>query len=208
MKGICFIEPLFDQVVRGTKVQTRRIIDKEDFLHGKNVTVETTHDYRNAGQVSVCAHFTHISKGESFAGRPSKYKIGEILYLKEPFQLVKDDKTGETKPIYKYGPRGEANEQWKNKLSMPERYARYFIKITNIRADRLQNISDEDCIKEGIYKLSFGWAYSYYEKYNDYIYMKDSPREAFMSLFAKINGAHTWFQNPFVWIYDFELVSK
>ena len=51
-------------------------------------------------------------------------------------------------------------EKWKNKLFMPEKYARYFIQITDIKIQKLHDISEKEAINEGIEEsrpLAFGW---------------------------------------------------
>jgi hypothetical protein len=78
-----------------------------------------------------------------------RYRKGEVLYLKEPYVIDLAQK----RVTYKYGNNsGEAWQmpKWGNKLFMPEKFARYFIEITDVRAELLQDISDEDCIREGI----------------------------------------------------------
>ena len=85
---------------------------------------------------------------------------------------------------------------------MPESIARYFIKITGVSAERLQDISEEDCFKEGV------------ELYNNYdgTYggwtAPSTLKEAYAALINSIHGNGTWEKNPWVWVYDFELTTK
>ena len=144
-----------------------------------------------------------------------KYKVGETVYLKEPYAV-----SGKY-IIYKLGSTigqefDKAGIKWKNKLFMPESAARYFIEITGVRAERLQDISEEDCLKEGIeynsnpfsecntIGCSFGVKFPYNNGYVNYT----TPRKAYASLIDKINGKGTWERNPFVWVYDFKLLIK
>ena len=128
-----------------------------------------------------------------------RYEVGEILYLKEPYINT------ECETLYYFDSPQFGKKGWKNKLFMPEKYARYFIRITNIKAERLQDITTEDCLKEGIE----------YNRYNDPYYFnplseggEDTAQEAYEALIDKINGKGTWESNPFVWVYDFELVKN
>ena len=82
------------------------------------------------------------------------------------------------------------------------------ILITRIRIERLQDISEEDCLAEGIWTRSGKW-YCYdiikrgmasYDPYPD-------PREAYSVLIDRISGKGTWESNPWVFVYDFELVK-
>lgn len=157
-----------------------------------------------------------------------KYNVGETVYLKEPYAETCDE-YGTPIIAYKFGgkPRLKLPDslgcemdtdwcidnypacgEWKNKLFMPQWAARYFIEITAVRAERLQDISEEDCLKEGIeaftkdeklfkYGLD-GWEWSE---------MPRTAREAYATLINGINGKDTWERNPFVWVYDFKLVK-
>lgn len=197
MKGICFIEPLFNKVVTGQKIQTRRIINPQPDSRGFRTTNIIFEDW----------HGREI--------RP-KYKVGETVYLKEPYAETCDE-YGTPIIAYKFGgkprlklPDSLGDEidtnwcidnypacgKWKNKLYMPESVARHFIEITAVRAERLQDISEEDCIKEGI------TLYDENGKYLGHWYI-----DTYAALIDKINGNGIFQSNPFVWVYDFKLVE-
>lgn len=214
MKGICFIEPLHDKTVKKIKVQTRRIISKEDYVNGKNVILSTTY----SGQM---AHFTSVGCSESFAGLVARYKIDDILYLKEPYRFAPDVDF----IIYKFDyPNGrdkypgcdkvDTPVEWKNKLFMPASAARHFIKITGVRAERLQDITEEDCRREGILDVEFypdegfplSIGHTHYDDGKSVLYT--TRKKAYAALIDKINGKGTWDSNPFVWVYDYELIEK
>lgn len=94
-----------------------------------------------------------------------------------------------------------------NKMFVRAELMPHHIRITDVRVEPLQNISDEDCLKEGVKDFSlpnckqFGilgkkqWAYF------------DSPRQAFSALIDKISGKGTWKRNPLVYVYEFELID-
>ena len=85
------------------------------------------------------------------------------------------------------------------------------ITITDIRFEKLQDISDEDCLKEGIYEDGDDSSGLYVVPFYDFWGNKgdgfDNPKEAFAALIDKINGKGTWDSNPYVFVYDFELVK-
>lgn len=97
---------------------------------------------------------------------------------------------------------------WNNKMFVLAGLMPHQIRITNIRVERLQDISDEDCMREGIF-----WDYGDYPymatkmyKYNEneeYIH----PKAAFAALIDKVSGKWTWQSNPWVFVYEFELVK-
>lgn len=124
------------------------------------------------------------------------------------------DKGGEFKgscSIFKS--KGLDNKMFVRAELMPHR-----IKITGIRVEQLQDITDEDCLKEGIYvddNIPEGVPR---HKYIAYSYDADpsrqkkkwwftTPREAFAALIDKVSGKGTWDSNPWVLCYEFELIK-
>ena len=119
---------------------------------------------------------------------------------------------------------------WKNKMFVRLDLMPHQILIKNIRIERLQDISDEDCLAEGVEKdlaegLALYWfpvhiegisweewkARSYELSRHEYegkpgVYFWGTPQEAYAALIDKIYGYGTWASNPYVFVYDFELV--
>lgn len=206
MKGIIFTESNFHLTVQGIKKQTRRIIKPQpDYfrLVGTSVINSINTPFGAHGIITP------------------RYKVGETVYLKEPYCIhrMSNPYVSQTweEILYKYGEdkavidymEDNLGVRWKNKLFMPESAARHFIKITSVRAERLQDISEEDCIKEGItYEMAYecnGWRPTYNDPdsggYPDY-------KAAYADLIDSINGQGTWKSNPFVWVYDYELMAE
>lgn len=91
---------------------------------------------------------------------------------------------------------------WNNKMFVRADYMLHRIRITKVRIQRLQDISDVDCMAEGINyyeQEGFSWCST-----GD---LFDTPREAYAALIDKISGKGTWESNPYVWVYEFELVK-
>lgn len=83
------------------------------------------------------------------------------------------------------------------------------IQITDISIQKLQNISDEDCLKEGIYEYSGDDTFPssvFYEFEGNKDDGFDTPREAFSALIDKVSGKGTWDSNPYVFVYEFKLI--
>lgn len=161
MRGICFIDEMFEAVIDGRKTVTRRM--------------------------------------------NRRYNKGEILYLKEPYLI---DDNGSV--LYRYSAVNLYNKRWKNKLFMPERYARYHIEITDVREERLQDITSEECFKEGVYKVHHRIFCDIFEtlySVSGHVDLFPTPQHAFACLIDKINGSGTWNSNPIVTRYEFELLK-
>ena len=139
-----------------------------------------------------------------------KYKIGEIIAVAQSYRDcggVNEDGV----PIWEIISQevGGTNAGWDNKMFVRGDLMPHKIRITNVRIQRLQDISDEDCLKEGIQKMLTGceyYQYSFYDNdkglWNNY----KTPREAFAHLINKVSKKGTWESNPYVFVYDFELV--
>jgi putative transposon-encoded protein len=192
MKGICFIEPLFHAVINGTKTQTRRIVKPQPIDKPELNT--------------IFKRWVYWLFGESNAIKQPRYQVGEKVYLKEPYSLYVNNGNIEVMHKYMTGCSEDGDYKWRNKLFMPEKYARYFIEITGVKCEQLQDISGEDCIKEGVFifpdKINGKTIYTY-DANTGY----EIPQNAYTALINQINGKGTWESNPYVWVYDFKLVK-
>jgi hypothetical protein len=106
---------------------------------------------------------------------------------------------------------------WNNKMFVKAEYMPNRICITDLKGERLQDISDEDCLKEGIEEY-FPYidrnpddkvkSYRFRDKKSEYGYYQLSPiRDCFAALVDRICGKGTWQRNPWVFAYEFELIK-
>lgn len=96
---------------------------------------------------------------------------------------------------------------WSNKMFVKTELMPHQIRITGIKCERLQDISEEDCMKEGILGDVEYDKYEVYGLFGNSDDGFDTPREAFASLIDKVSGRGTWDRNPWVVVYEFELVK-
>ncbi|MDR0619154.1 MAG: hypothetical protein LBG17_04580 [Bacteroidales bacterium] len=161
--------------------------------------------------------FSQVVFGEKTQTRRmrSVYTFGEELYLKEPYRI---NNKGEVE--YKHmNLQTDSSIRWNSKMFMPARYARYFIKITDVRHELLQEISHDDCLREGVRVRSVPIDYpvcahiNRNARKNLYCCLGDdidynTPQEAYAALIDRINGKGTWDSNPLVTVYDFVKIEK
>lgn len=179
-------------VIAKRKTMTRRIIN------GDYEDVKAYH--ANGGW-----HFIADTKdGDSVEVKPT-YEVGETIAIAQAYQTLRwpalpgiDWKAITDEVTHSKG--------WTNKMFVKAEYMPYRIRITNIKLEQLQDISEEDCLREGLlagkqepkmygFKLPKGTVLSFM-----------TPRDAFAALIDRISGKGTWRRNPWVFAYEFELV--
>lgn len=92
---------------------------------------------------------------------------------------------------------------------------RHHIRITDVRVERLQDISEDDCISEGVGMSAtdnrigtpFSVPFNYFIGKDEKGYRYSTPREAYAALIDKISSKGVWSSNPYVFVYEFELVK-
>lgn len=100
---------------------------------------------------------------------------------------------------------------WNNKMFVRAEDMPHHIRIAKIRIECLQDISDEDCIAEGIQKYpdvhNYMWGFSYIKGAALKFELSTTPREVYANLIDRISGKGSWESNPYVFVYDFELID-
>lgn len=220
MKKIMFNDSfrLTQGVLDGRKTMTRRIVS--DKLWDKWTEYDDFCCSVACGDIPTTRQYYYE---KDFFLDHAPFKIGEIVAIAQSYKDAgiihipcEDDEFG----CYDFP--AEQTNGWNNKMFVRADLMRHQIRITNVRVEQLQDISDEDCIKEGVVKrdhiiptpaqqiipqyfpcqhmidcaAKVGWGRVY-----------DTPREAFADLIDKVSGKGTWDSNPFVYAYDFKLVK-
>ena len=138
----------------------------------------------------------------------SRYKVGEVVAIAQRYETVYHEQGLETLDMLVSG--WKYSKGWRNKLFVCADFMSHHIRITDIKVERLQDISDEDCLKEGIYEDSGDDEFPpsiFYEFDGNKDDGFDTPREAFAALIDKVSGKGTWESNPYVFVYVFELID-
>lgn len=199
-------------VLDGTKTMTRRkftlTLDKN--VDGKLIRVYPSKVFFDNGKwlFDYEGRIYNLPK-ENYP----RYGVGEVVAIAQSYkELYSHDDVR-----VKFNPFFDMTESagWNNKLFVESQYMKHHIKITDVKVERLQDISDDDIMREGIRKEFFadGCMFCYSKAYMrngnrlvDPIY-NSTPRRAFASLMYKIIGGSTWESNPWVAAYSFELVD-
>lgn len=204
---------LTQAVLDGRKTMTRRIIKCPRTFKGEWVTGFNIHRRHSDKKIVDWPCMYDADEREFDMGEIlPKYKVGEVLSIAQSYEslgmnpeIALNDRDGigfYTKTKFASG--------WKNKMFVRADLMPHHIRITNIKIERLQDISDKDCLKEGIYKGQCGSADTHFM--DAYYYKGDiqpycTPREAFAALIDKVSGKGTWESNPYVFAYEFELID-
>ena len=98
-------------------------------------------------------------------------------------------------------------------MFMPRVISRITLKITGVRVERLQDISESDAITEGIETLRYGGLttyrdYSLTDEWAEVSPMLESPIESYRTLWESINGPGSWDANPWVWVVEFKRIEQ
>lgn len=202
-------------LLAGTKNQTRRTIDIDPERYSFK-TLQNTHrlwdSSREENPGIIATHAVFVDGDNNELLKKCKYSVGDVMWVRESFAQKKCPISGQEQ----YSGPGEYRYKsdwtdigvywkWKPSIHMPKSAARLFYKITNIRVERLHDISAEDAVAEGIIVIEPDEAYYDYEGCPGSF---AGPRGSYFSLWTSINGRDSFNANPYVWVYDFERVER
>lgn len=203
MKKIMFNDRygLTQAVIEGRKTTTRRIeLD------------ESEQNAISAGSFKIKDNFLIVwQNGQIIMSVPTRYKVGEIVAVAQSYENAGIDET-ETIPYHKFLIIAREHKGWRNKMYVSADLMLHRICITGVRCERLQDISDEECIREGVLDVTyFKFGTHPYELFalpgHEDEETFNTPRQAFASLIDRVAGKGTWQKNPWVVVYEFELVK-
>lgn len=192
---------LNDGVLEGWKTMTRRIINED---------VDSFYEFGIDKNGKIYGTF-YDSDGRQKDIYP-RFQVGDEVAVAQCYKDLCYSPSAQEMIETEIGKCAEDSPGWNNKMFvkgelMPER-----IIITNIKAERLQDISDEDCLREGIirddkngkhigYPFSVPFVYTFRGVKNHW----SSPKEAFATLIDNVGKRGTWRSNPYVYVYEFKL---
>lgn len=214
MKKILFNDKfqLTQAVLDGRKTQTRRIINPQPEVSERMGMVWKGYAYGITspyGSPCFLKDVYHNFLSGTNYPQCRRYKVGEMVAVAQSYNDCGYD--GNTYLGVEGGwvPFSET-AGWTNKMFTLADQMQHFIRITDVRVERLNDISESDCLAEGVlhsdkYAMPYGIPDRKAPNGVDFYY--STPREAYAALIDKVSGKGTWARNPYVFVYDFELVK-
>jgi len=181
---ILFSAPMVRAILDGRKTQTRRIVKGD-------ITTIGSMDYLNGQPLEGCS----ATLGQCPFGVP-----GDRLWVRETWRQ------GNTRVLYRTDDVCPSQVRWRPSIHMPRWASRITLEITDVRVQRLQEISDEDALAEGLRSDGSLGAQCSVELTGHRTH-HDSPKECFRLLWESIHGPGSWDVNHFVWVIVFRRIG-
>lgn len=201
--------PMVQAILNGSKTQTRRVVKPQPPV---DYNYEGTDTDKSSGE----SIFYACWEGSNFHNVKSPYgQIGDVLWVRE--RMIENTISNSYWPFADGYTRGKdgfgkyfKSEKNVNSIHMPKEACRLFLKIKDIRVERLSQITENDAISEGIKKT---WIHDdisqcKFKNYIDNGFGSLYARDSFFSLWESINGKESLDSNPWVWVIEFERIEK
>ncbi|MGA4854155.1 hypothetical protein ACPC5U_12885 [Acinetobacter haemolyticus] len=208
-RPILFSTAMVRAILEGRKTQTRRVMrrqpDAVEYFKRGEVTADTNAEnailrcYNNPKGFKKCA--SGWSASATYKTPFSEFNVGDRLWVRETFRFYDSDECPHADfpcgcprngtPLFKASHDCGDGEKWKPSIHMPRSACRLILEIANIRVERLIDISESDCLKEGVGSPI----------------LRDCKKPKFMQLWESINGADSWSENPWVWVIEFKVIQ-
>lgn len=204
-RPILFSGAMVRAILDGRKTQTRRVF----FIRGVDGSKYAITS-PNEEIVEIDGTFHYLSTAAMSGPYPCPYgQPGDRLWVREAFMLI-DNRDGGRHIKYKSGGpdfvfrAGNGDDDWRGaskwtpSIHMRREYSRILLEITNVRVERVQEISNNDCMAEGIADLSIPLRPGL-----------TMHRSSFADLWDSINAArgYGWDVNPWVWVIEFRRIE-
>ncbi len=192
-RPILFSAPMVRAILEGRKTMTRRAVRIPNWQDNETERTKLLIDGIKKG-FPKCPY-----------GKP-----GDRLWVRETFTESSSGVIYRADPMFDHCKKGDISWKWKPSIFMPRKFSRITLEITNVRVERLQDITEDDADDEGVeicgYDQLFGCPY--YKNYQGGKPFYCGGKDSFKSLWESINGPASWSTNPFVWVVEFKRVEK
>lgn len=195
-RPILFSTPMVRAILEGRKTQTRRICKPTP---AGTMMPHKLLDDRFFKKEHIGKWLWETASGE-YLGYCPYGQPGDRLWVRETFLIEHSCH----KNFYEY--RADYSDTialdviWRPSIFMPREACRLMLEVTDVRVERLQDISEEDAIAEGIAMPNYAE-----EAIRDIHFPE--PTEIYMMLWESINGKGSWDKNPWVWVIEFKKIE-
>jgi hypothetical protein len=221
-------------ILCGQKWQTRRVVSFQNstvlgygskVLWGK-IDLNSSETYRDPGPDPFGTggyEYLHArvrnpdEDGEFYRVRP-RWEAGDRLWVREtwrPDNALKDGGIPRLGIKFKEGIQWRCGNpdqsgKWKSPIFMPRWASRITLEILGVRVERLQEISDEDAVADGVgagFTMNGGWPdYGHISKTGVSELTQDTARMSYATLWDSLHGKGAWDRNYFIWVIDFKRI--
>lgn len=229
-RPILFKAEMVNAILDGSKTQTRRIVKPQPDLVANGIVARFTPDDQKLGRLgeivncpfgkvgdqlwvreTFCSSDRNVAgyKADALCGAFGYDGDGNKIFVKHGYILdhsCKQTYQNNFEEGWNTFGLGHFGGKWKPSIFMPKWLSRIQLEITNIRIERLNDISEEDAIAEGIERGN-KWLNGSRNYYNDNDHHGwQRPVDSYRSLWESINGKGSWAANPWVWIVEFKKI--
>lgn len=223
-RPILFNGDMVRAILDGRKTQTRRVVWPMSLCIPYRNSMDKIKLRKTDNHYLFDFHYEDGTISTIYGTRP-KYFVGDRLWVREThgIQLEPCEDYPNGCVIYKADLPDESDFQyegggsaWRPSIYMPRWASRITLGVVSVRVERVQDISEEDALSEGISETSF-WKPKemdnrpFEEKWwDDYYFWTSYPQVAFQNLWDSINAkrGYSWESNPWVWAIEFKRVKE
>lgn len=199
MKPILFNTEMVRAILDGRKTVTRRVAFRQNDLREFR-TKEFPEGWWFRGRVyKAWDDVLYDLKKSKYSCR---FKLGDILYVRETWAVW--SRAEGTAPEIHYKADGESLQgvKWRPSIHMPREAARLFLRVKSVKVERLQEISGQGLIEEGLFSIEEFRVGMIRDKFSEFEQLWDSTiKKTDIPIYG-------WNANPWVWVIEFERISR
>lgn len=205
VKPILFSTDMTRAILKGRKTVTRRVVKPQpepDYAKVSGMYLDS-----KGRRCAIC----YFCKGGIHAIYPPCER-GDILWVRETWNClpIPEPLRGTSKTYWYKADGTEPGDKWRPSIHMPREAVRIFLKVTNVRVERLRNITEEQAEAEGAPK-----AFEY-DMLEDTVIVLDEDGYSYFGFQVVWNSTikpsdlpiYGWEANPWVWVIEFERCDK
>lgn len=219
-----FSTPMVQAILEGRKTMTRRVVKPQPGIDVFQVLAPGRDVFTTKWEKADYWTFTDGSlQAPIVENRKCPYgKVGDVIWVRESYKIDGSMNHGESVlgVTYKAGGRWIQNDSkevfeifhkskggWRPSIHIPKAAARIWLQVEDIKVERLQDISEEDAVAEGLKVQQTKLGESYFDYTTGYHNGLFKPRASFRTLWQSLHSPESWEANPWVWAVKFKVLS-